>query len=53
MVNGTPRVYKSLRNQLDEVLTELKPIEKTNDDFDELLDTINLITITLNGLMIN
>ncbi len=50
VINGNPRVYKALRNKLDEVLTELKRIEKTNDDFDELLDTINLITITLNGL---
>lgn len=50
VVNGNPRVYKSLKNKLDEVLTELKRIEKTNDAFDELLETINLITITLNGL---
>lgn len=52
VVNGNPRVYKALRNQLNEVLTELKRIEKTNDNFDELLEIINLITITLNGLMI-
>ncbi len=50
VVQGNPRVYKLLRNQLREVLTELK---NNNIISDELLETINLITITLKGLKEN
>ncbi len=50
VVQGNPRVYKLLRNQLREVLTELK---NNNQISDELLETINLITITLKGLKEN
>ncbi len=47
VVQGNPRVYKALRNQLGNVLVELKRNEPISD---ELLETINLITVTLNGL---
>ena len=51
VVQGNPRVYKALRNQLSEVLEELKRIDEIDAiRFEELLDTINLITITLQGL---
>ncbi|MFI3326351.1 MAG: hypothetical protein R3Y35_09280 [Clostridia bacterium] len=50
VVQGNPRVYKLLRNQLRDVLTELK---NNNQISDELLETINLITITLKGLKEN
>lgn len=49
VVQGNPRVYKALRNQLVKVLEELKEIQTTPIDI-ELLETINLITATLNGL---
>ncbi len=49
VVQGNPRVYKALRNQLVKVLEELKEIQTTPID-KELLETINLITATLNGL---
>ncbi len=50
IVQGNPRVYKALRNQLNDVLVELKRIDGLIDGFDELLETINLITVTLQGL---
>lgn len=50
VVQGNPRVYKALRNQLSDTLVELKRIDGLTDGFDELLETINLITITLQGL---
>ncbi len=53
VVQGNPRVYKALRDRLSEVLDELKRIEKINGDFDELLETTKLITITLNGLKVD
>ena len=50
VVQGNPRVYKALRNQLAAVLDELKRIESPRDLSDELLDNIELITRTLDGM---
>ena len=50
IVQGNPRVYKALKNQLAEVLSELKRIKNGLTVDDELLSTIQLITTTLNGL---
>ena len=50
IVQGNPKVYKALKNQLAEVLTELQRIENGCAVDDELLMTINLITTTLNGM---
>ena len=50
VVQGNPRVYKALRNELYDVLVNLKRIDGLIDGFDELLETINLITLTLQGL---
>ena len=50
VVQGNPRVYKALRNQLSAVLDELKRIESAGELRNELLDNIALITQTLYGL---
>ena len=50
VVQGNPRVYKALRNQLTAVLDELKRIEGGKGVDDELLDIIELITITIDGM---
>lgn len=50
VVQGNPRVYKALRNQLAAVLDELKRIEAAGEIRDELLDNIELITRTLDGM---
>ena len=50
VVQGNPRVYKALRDQLAVVLDELKRIEAGGEIRDELLDNIELITRTLNGM---
>ena len=47
VVQGNPRVYKALRNQLAAVLAELKRIENGGGVSDELLDTIELISVIL------
>ena len=49
VVQGNPRVYKALKDQLAEVLMELKRIEAGASIDDELLENINLITRTLDG----
>ena len=50
VVQGNPRVYKALRNELAAVLAELQRIEAGGGVSDELLDTIELIAIILGGL---
>ena len=50
VVQGNPRVFKALRNQLAEVLSELQRIEAGGDVNDELLDLIEMIADILGGL---
>ena len=50
VVQGNPKVYKALRDQLAAVLGELRRIEAGGDVGDELLATIRLITVTLDGM---
>jgi len=49
VVQGNPRVYKALRNELTKISDELQRLSNSTVT-DELLETINLITTTLNGL---
>lgn len=50
VVQGNPRVYKALRNELNSVLEELKRIEARQSIDGELLETIRLIAATLDGM---
>ena len=50
VVQGNPRVFKALRNQLANVLTELQRIEAGGEVNDELLDLIEMIADILGGL---
>ena len=50
VVQGNPRVYKSLRDQLAAVLDELRRIEAWQGVNDELLDTIQMIATIMNGM---
>ena len=50
VVQGNPRVYKALRNELSAVLNELRRIESSCNVSDELLDNIRLIAVTLEGM---
>ena len=45
--SGNPRVYKALKNNLAEVLEKLKNKKEVTD---EMLEIIELITVTLQGL---
>ena len=50
VVQGNPRVYKALRNELAAVLEELRRV-KAGERMDEaLLDTINLIAKIMEGM---
>ena len=49
-VLGNPRVYKALRNELAKVLAELSRISKEGEVSRDLIETVRLINMTLNGL---
>ena len=50
VVQGNPRVYKALRNELAAVLEELERIEAGNGVDGELLDTIRPIAAIMDGM---
>lgn len=50
VVQGNPRVFKALRNQLADVLSELQRIESGSKVNDELLDVIEMIADILSGM---
>ncbi len=50
VVQGNPRVYKALRDQLAAVLNELRRIEDGQSVDDELLDIIEMITVIMDGM---
>ncbi len=50
VVQGNPKVYKALKNELAAVLDELKCIITTSELRDELLETINLIANIMEGM---
>ena len=50
VVQGNPRVYKALRDQLAAVLGELRRVRDGASVDGELLDTINLIAKIMEGM---
>ena len=50
VVQGNPRVYKALRDQLAAVLQELKRIEDNSEVSDVLLETIQMIAQVMDGM---
>ena len=50
VVQGNPRVYKALRNQLAAMLEELQRIEAGNKVDDDLMDTIDMIAAIMDGM---
>lgn len=50
VVQGNPRVYKALQDKFEEVIEELKRIEKGGDVRQELLETIEFMSIIMNGM---
>ncbi len=53
VIQGNPKVYKALRDQLAAVLDELRRIEAGQSVNEELLDTIQMIAAILGGMREN
>lgn len=50
VVQGNPRVYKALREQLAAMLDELRRIEAGGNVDDEMMDTIQMIASMMEGM---
>ena len=50
VVQGNPRVFKALRNQMAEILTQLQRIEAGVAPDDELLDVIRFLSKIMDGM---
>ena len=50
VVNGNPKVYIALKNRLNDVYEELKRITGAGEVDDVLLEVIELIGATMNGM---
>lgn len=50
VVQGNPRVYKALRNQMAEIYEQLQGSGQYSEISEELLYTIQVVAETLNGL---
>jgi len=50
VVQGNPRVYKALRNQLADIYEELRQVEAGGEVRDELLDILQLLAKIMDGL---
>jgi hypothetical protein len=50
VVQGSPRVYKALRNQMVDILVELRRLEAAGDANDEFLAILRLVTETVDGM---
>lgn len=50
VVQGNPRVYKALKNQMEMIYQELQRLEVCSEENDELLYTLQVAAITWNGM---
>ena len=50
VVQGSPRVYKALRNQMAEIHAELNRLECAGDADDDFLNVLRLVAETMNGM---
>ena len=50
VVQGNPRVYKALRNQMLEIYEELLRLERADKVSEEFLATLQLVAITVGGM---
>ena len=49
-VQGNPRVYKALKNQMADIYEELQRLTSAQEVAPDMLETLQMIAITLNGM---
>lgn len=50
IVQGNPKVYKALKNQMQQIFDELKRLEICSEENEELFQTIQMVAVTLNRM---
>lgn len=50
IVQGNPRVYKALKDEMQKILVELQRISDASDMNQDLLEIISLVTETMSGM---
>ena len=50
-VQGNPRVYKALKNQMEQIYEELKRLEAVSDDNEELLIVVEMVATIMKGMV--
>ena len=49
-VDGNPRVYKALKNQMADIYAALQRLTSVQEVTPDMLETLQMIAITLNGM---
>lgn len=51
VVQGNPKVFKALKNQMTQIYEELKRLESVNDDNEELLIVVEMVAKIMKGMV--
>ena len=49
VVQGNPKVFKALKNQMTQIYEELKRLESVSDDNEELLFVVEMVATIMKG----
>lgn len=51
VVQGNPKVFKALKNQMIQIYEELKRLESVSDDNEELLIVVEMVATIMKGMV--
>lgn len=51
VVQGNPKVFKALKNQMTQIYEELKRLESISDDNEELLIVVEMVATIMEGMV--
>ena len=51
VVQGNPKVFKALKNQMTQIYEELKRLESVSDDNEELLIVVEMVAKIMKGMI--
>ena len=51
VVQGNPKVFKALKNQMTQIYEELKRLESVSDDNEELLIVLEMVATIMKGMV--
>ena len=51
VVQGNPKVFKALKNQMTQIYEELKRLESVSDDNEELLIVVEMVAKIMKGMV--